>query len=92
MIHSINLGDAAHILQAHFGPRFPASQAGGEHRLVARVREQFELNEQEAAQVVAALVRRRAIRWVAEPSLSRPCPGILELCGDWIIQPERLVG
>jgi hypothetical protein len=54
------------------------------------LREQFDLSEQDAEELVAKLVRRQGIHWAAEPSLSRPCPGLLELCGDWIIQPDRL--
>jgi hypothetical protein len=90
MVQSINLSVAAHTLQAHFGRRFPASRAGGERRLAAILREQFDLSEQDALLLVAKLARRRAIHWIAEPSLSRPCPGVLALCGDWIIQPDRL--
>jgi len=92
MVQSINLSEAAHTLQAHFGRRFPASYAGGEHRLAAILQEQFDLSKQDALQVLIALARRQAIYWIAERSLSRPCPGLLELCGDWIIQPDRLVG
>ena len=90
MLQSITLSEAAHTLQSHFGRQFPASHAGGERRLAAKLREQFALSEQDARQVVAALLRCQAIDWIAEPSLSRPCPGILELCGDWIIRPNRL--
>ena len=92
MVQSINLSEAAQTLQVYFGRRFSASRAGGERRLAAILRKQFELSEPDALQVVAALARRQAIHWIAEPSLSRPCPGLLELCGDWIIQPDRLVG
>jgi hypothetical protein len=90
MIQSITLSEAARMLQAHCGQRFPASREGGERRFAAILCEQFDLNEQDAPQVVAKLVRVQAIQWIAEPSLSRPCPGILELFGDWIIQPDRL--
>ena len=90
MVQSINLSVAAHTLQAHFGRRFPASRSGGERRLAAILREQFDLSEQDALHVVASLARRQVVLWIAEPSLSRPCPGLLELCGDWIIRPDRL--
>jgi len=90
MVQSMNLSAAARTLQAHFGRRFPASHAGGERRLAAILREQFDLSEQDALQVVASLARRQVVLWIAEPSLSRPCPPLLELCGDWIIRPDRL--
>jgi len=84
----VNLSEAADTLCAHFGRRFPASRAGGERRLAVFLCERFDLSEQGARQVLAKLARHQAIYWIAEPSLSRPCPGILELCGDWIIRPE----
>jgi len=90
MVQSMSLSEAAHTLQAHFGQRFPASRAGGERRFAAMLREQFDWSEQDARQVVTKLARCQAIDWIAQPGLSRPCPGLLELCGDWIIQPERL--
>ena len=90
MAQWMNLSEAAHRLHAHFGQRFPASREGGEQRLAAFLREQFDLSEQDGREVLAKLTRREAISWIAEPSLSRPCPGLLELCGDWIIQPDRL--
>jgi hypothetical protein len=90
MVQSITLSEAVQTLQAHCGRRFPASREGGERRFAAILCEQFDLSEQEAPQLVAKLVRVQAICWIAEPSLSRPCPGILELFGDWIIQPDRL--
>ena len=92
MEQSITLSEAALRLQAHFGRRFAASHAGGERRLATLLRQQFDLSEQDALQLVTRLARHQAIQWIAEPSLSRPCPGILELCGDWTIQPHRLVG
>ena len=87
---SVNLSEAAQRLHAHFGRRFPASRAGGEHHLAAFLREQFDLSEQDAQQVVAKLARHDAIQWIAEPSIAHACPGVLALCGDWIIQPDRL--
>jgi hypothetical protein len=91
MVQSITLSEAAHTLHAHFGRRFPASRAGGERRFAVVLCQQFDVSEQDALLLVAKLARRQAIHWIAEPSLSRPCPGVLELFGDWIIQPERLV-
>ncbi len=90
MIQSIALSEAAHTLQAHCGRRFSASRVGGERCFVAILCEQYDLSEQDAHQLVAKLARRQGIHWIAELSLSRPCPGILELSGDWIIQPDRL--
>jgi hypothetical protein len=87
---SMSLSEAAHTLHAHFGRRFPASRAGGERLFAAMLREQFDLSEQDALQVVTKLARRQAIQWMAQPGLSRPCPSLLDLCGDWIIQPDRL--
>ena len=40
----------------------------------------------------ASTHRSRAIAWEAAPGLPSPCPGVLELCGDWLIQPERAQG
>jgi hypothetical protein len=90
MVPSMTLSEAVQTLHAHCGQRFPASREGGERRFAALLCEQFHLSEQDAPQVVAKLVRVQAIQWIAEPSLSRPCPGILELFGDWVIQPDRL--
>ena len=87
---SVNLSEAVHALHAHFGRRFSASRAGGEQRFAAVLRTQFDVSEQDAQQVVAKLARREAIQWIAEPSIAHSCPGVLELCGDWIIQPDRL--
>ena len=87
---SITLSEAVHALQAHCGRRFQASRAGGERRFATILREQFDVSEQDALQMVARLARRQAIHWIAEPSSPRPCPGVLELSGDWIVQPERL--
>jgi hypothetical protein len=53
------------------------------------LRQQFDVSEQDAREVLAKLIRHQAIYWIAEPSLSRRCPWLLELCGDWIIQPDR---
>jgi hypothetical protein len=90
MAQSVNLSGAAHALHAHFGQRFSASRAGGEQRFAAVLRTQFDFCEQDAQQMVAQLARREAIQWIAEPSIAHACPGVLELCGDWIIQPDRL--
>jgi hypothetical protein len=90
MVQSMNLSEVAHTLQAHFGRRFPASRAGGERLFATILREQFDCSEQDARQVVTKLARRQAIQWIAQPGLSGLCPGLLELCGDWIIQPDRL--
>ncbi len=90
MAQSVNLSGAVHALHAHFGRRFSASRAGGEQRFAAVLRKQFDFSEQDAQQVVAKLARREAIQWIAEPSISKSCPGVLALCGDWIIQPDRL--
>ena len=90
MVQSITLSAAAHTLQAHCGRRFPASREGGERRFAAILREQFDLSEEDAHQLVEKLARRQGIHWIAEPSISRPCPSILELFGDWIIQLDCL--
>ena len=90
MAQSLTPSEAAHTLRTHCGRRFQASRAGGERRFAAILCEQFGVSEQDALQMVAILARRQGIHWIAEPSLSRPCPGILELFGDWIIEPDRL--
>jgi hypothetical protein len=90
MVYSIDLAAAAHTLHAHFGRRFTASHLGGRHRLAAILREQFGVAESDALHVIAALARRQAIRSVADPGLARPCSGVLELCGDWLIQPDNV--
>ena len=90
MAQLVNLSEAVHALHAHFGQRFSASRAGGEQRFTAVLRRQFDFGEQDARQVIAKLARREAIQWIADPSISKSCPGVLELCGDWIIQPDRL--
>jgi hypothetical protein len=92
MITSIDLTQAAKALHAHFGPRYPASRVGGSHRFAAVLRDQFALDATEAERILASLVRSRAIAWEAAPGLPSPCPGLLELCGDWLIQPARAQG
>ena len=90
MASSVNLAEAVHALQAQFGRRFSASCAGGAQRFTAVLRTRFDVSEQDARQVVEKLARREVIQWIAEPSIARSCPGVLELCGDWVIQPDRL--
>lgn len=90
MTFTIDLAEAAVALRAHFGPRFASSHLGGHHRLVAALCAQFAVEEPDAGQILAALSRRQAIRWEADRGLSKPCPGVLELSGHWLIQPERL--
>ena len=92
MITAIDLTQAAKALYAQFGPRFPASRVGGSQRFAAVLRNQFALDATEAERILATLVRSRAIAWEAAPGLPSPCPGVLELCGDWLIQPERAQG
>ena len=87
---SMDLSEAVQALHAHFGRRFSASRVGGEQRFAAVLRTQFDLSEQDARQVVEKLARREVIQWIAEPSIAHSCPGVLELCGDWSIQPDRL--
>ena len=90
MAQSVNLSEAAQALHACFGQRFSASRVGGEQHFAAVLRKQFEFSEQDARQVVEKLARRNVIEWIAEPSIAHSCPGVLELCGDWIIRPDRL--
>ena len=87
---SISLSEAARTLEMHAGRRFAASRAGGQQRFTTILCEQHGLCQQDAQQLLERLARRRAIDWIAEPSLSGPCPGILELFGDWVIQPDRV--
>ena len=90
MAPSLNLAEAVQALHAQFGRRFAASRAGGAQRFTAVLRTRFDVSEQDARQVVERLARRKVIQWIAEPSIARSCPGVLELCGDWVIQPDRL--
>jgi hypothetical protein len=39
-----------------------------------------------------ALEQRRALRWVSAHGSLQPCPGMLELCGTWWIQPQPVPG
>jgi hypothetical protein len=57
---------------------------------VAALQAQFEVEKPDAEHILAALARCQALHWEATRGLSKPCPGVLELCGDWLIQPERL--
>ena len=90
MAASVNLAEAVHALHAQFGRRFSASRTGGAQRFTAVLRTRFDVSEQDARQVVEKLARRDAIQWIAEPSIAHSCPGVLALCGDWVIQPDRL--
>ncbi|HEU5104030.1 MAG TPA: hypothetical protein VFU22_33670 [Roseiflexaceae bacterium] len=90
MMTAVDLTEAAMALREQFGPRLAASRLGGRERLAAALRAQFALDTNDAERIVAALVRCQAIMWEPEPGLPRPCPGVLELCGDWLIRPERV--
>ena len=91
MITAIELTEAATALREQFGPRLAASRQGGRQRLAAALCRQFAIEAGDAERVVATLERRTAIVWAPEPGISRPCPGTLELFGDWVIRPERLL-
>ena len=91
MGHSIHLTAAAEALVAQFGVAFAASRLGGERRLAAALCDQFAMGELDARSVVTALIRRQTLHWVAERGLPRAsCPGILEVCGQWQIDPDRV--
>ena len=90
MIHPIDLATAAQSLKTHFGSPLAASRHGGEQRFTAVLHHQFGLTEPAAGSVVTALVRRHALRWVNAHGVAQPCPGALELCGQWLIQPDRV--
>ena len=77
MAQTVNLSEAVHALHTHFGRRFSASRAGREQRSAAVLHKQFDFSEQDAQQVVAKLARREAIQWIAEPSISKSCLGVL---------------
>ena len=91
MEHSINLSAATQTLIAQCGVEFTASRMGGEKRFAVILHDQFGVAESDACSVVSALVRRQALRWIAERGLPRAsCPSVLEVCGQWRIEPERL--
>ena len=90
MIHPIDLATAAQSLKTHFGSPLAASRHGGEQQFTAVLHHQFGLTEPAAGSVVTALVRRHALRWVNAHGVAQPCPGALELCGQWLIQPDRV--
>ena len=93
MEHSINLSAATQTLVAQFGVKFTASRQGGERRFAAVLCEQFGVAEPDARSVVTALVRRQALRWIAERGLPiASCPSVLEVCGQWQLDPDRLQG
>ena len=91
MVHPIDLDTAAQTLAAYFRSPLPASRLGGEKRFAAILRDRFGVADSDACSVVSALVRRQALRWIAERGLPRSsCPGVLEVCGEWRIEPERM--
>jgi hypothetical protein len=90
MMTIVDLTEAATALRVHFGPRFASSRQGGQQRLATLLRDRFALEATDAERILAARARRNVISWKAAPGLPRPCPGVLELYGDWLIQPERL--
>jgi hypothetical protein len=90
MITAVELIEAAMALREQFGPRLAASRQGGRQRLAAALCRKFAIEAGDAQRVVATLERRKAIVWEPEPGISRPCPGTLELFGDWRIRPEHL--
>jgi hypothetical protein len=90
MLTTVDLAEAATALRAHFGPRFASSRLGGQQRLAAVLRDRFALDATDAERILAALARRQAISWEIAPGLARPCPGVVELCGDWLIQPGHV--
>ena len=90
MEYTINLTTATQALVAQFGATLEASRAGGERRLAAALSERFDLATEDSHAIVSALVRRRALCWIAERGLPHPCPGVLELVGHWQIEPDGL--
>jgi hypothetical protein len=84
--------EAARTLQAQFGPRFEASREGGRQRLAAALCRQSAIEASDAERIIATLERWRVIVWEPQPGIARPCPGVLELFGDWVIRPEHLQG
>lgn len=87
---AIELTQASTALREQFGPRIEASRQGGRQRLVAALCRQFAIEAGDAERTVTALERRNAIVWEPASGIARPCPGVLELFGDWVIRPERL--
>ena len=90
MTTAIELTDAAIALREQFGPRFEASHQGGRQRLVAALCRQFAIEAGEAERLATSLERHKAIIWQPASGIARPCPGVLELFGDWLIQPEHV--
>jgi hypothetical protein len=90
MIKVIELTEAAMALRDHLGPRLAASRLGGRQRVAAALCDRFALDTDDAERIVAALERCQAVVWEPDAGLARPCPSVLELCGEWLIRPERL--
>jgi hypothetical protein len=90
MIKAIELTEAAMALREHLEPRLAASRLGGRQRVAAALCGRFALDTDAAERIVAALERCQAVMWEPDAGLARPCPGVLELCGEWLIRPDRL--
>jgi hypothetical protein len=90
MEHTLNLTAATQALVAQFGVKFTASRLGGERRLAAALSERFGLAAEDTRAILNALVRRRVLCWISERGLPLPCPGVLELCGYWQLDPDRV--
>jgi hypothetical protein len=67
MTTTIDLAEATQALSKLFGPRYDASRASGRSTMVAVLSAQFSLAHREAAELLDALERACAIRWVPQP-------------------------
>jgi hypothetical protein len=92
MSYSIDITEAARTLAAVCGTHIPASRRGGQHHFVSILRQRFGLAEAEAARIITVLEQRQALRWISAHRSLQPCPGMLELCGTWHLQPSLVAG
>jgi hypothetical protein len=92
MNYPIDITEAAQILAAECGTQIAASRRGGQHHFVSILRQRFGLAEAEAIRIITVLEQRQALRWISAHGSLQPCPGMLELCGTWQLQPRRLEG
>jgi hypothetical protein len=92
MSYAIDIFKAAQALAAECGGHIAASRRGGQRHFVRILCQYFGLPEAEATRIITALERRQALQWISAHGPAMPCPGMLELCGTWLVEPHRLSG
>jgi hypothetical protein len=90
MRYPIDITKAAQILVAECGTQIAASRRGGQLHFMSILRQRFSLADAEATRIISVLEQRQVLRWISAYRSLQACPGTLELCGTWQLQPQHL--